>query len=49
VTVKTAQQLKALVRNLSKGNSIKAQEIMRSFATERFLERVWWSDKVSAT
>jgi len=40
VTVKTAQQLKALVRNLSKGNSIKAQEIMRSYATERFLERV---------
>jgi len=38
--IKTAQQLKALVRNLSTGDSAKAQEIMRSYATERFLERL---------
>ena len=38
--IETAQQLKALVRNLSKGDSAKAQVIMSSYATERFLERV---------
>lgn len=38
--IKTAQQLKGLVRNLSKGNSVKAQEIMTNYAMERLLERV---------
>lgn len=38
--IETAQQLKGLVRNLSKGNSAKAQMLMRAYATERFLERL---------
>ncbi|MDL2327281.1 nucleotidyl transferase AbiEii/AbiGii toxin family protein [Ruminococcaceae bacterium OttesenSCG-928-A11] len=38
--IHTSQQLKALVRNISKGDSIKAQIIMRSYAMERFLERL---------
>ena len=38
--IKTAQQLKALVRNRSKGDSAKAQEIMTIYALERFLERL---------
>lgn len=38
--IKTSQQLKALVRNLSGGNSAKAQVFMRSYAVERFLERL---------
>jgi hypothetical protein len=38
--ITTAQQLKALVRNLSKGDSVKAQMFMRSYAVERFLERL---------
>jgi len=38
--IKTAQQLKALVRNRSKGSSAKAQEIMIAYALERFLERL---------
>lgn len=38
--IHTAQQLKGLVRNLSKGDSAKAQTLMRSYATERFLERL---------
>ncbi len=40
MTPSTSQQLKALVRNLSKGDSTKAQVLMSSYATERFLERV---------
>ena len=40
MTIRTAQQLKGLVRNLSKGDSAKAQMLMRSYATERFLERL---------
>ena len=39
----TAQQLKGLVRNLAKGDSAKAQALMRSYATERFLERLSFS------
>ena len=42
--IKTAQQLKALVRNRSKGNSAKAQEIMTIYALERFLERLSLSE-----
>ena len=38
--ITSAQQLKAKVRNLSKGDSTKAQSIMRSFAVERFLDRL---------
>lgn len=38
--IRTAQQLKGLVRNLSKGDSAKAQMLMRAYATERFLERL---------
>lgn len=40
MTIRTAQQLKGLVRNISQGDSAKAQEVMTSYAIERFLERV---------
>lgn len=38
--IHTARQLKALVSNLSKGNSMKAQIIIRNYVMERFLERL---------
>ena len=38
--IKTARQLKDLVRNRSKGNSAQAQIIIRNYIMERFLERV---------
>ena len=38
--IKTARQLKALVQNRTKGNSGKAQLLIRNFMMERFLERV---------
>jgi predicted nucleotidyltransferase component of viral defense system len=38
--IHTSRQLKALVRNLSKGNSAKAQIIIRNYMMERFLERL---------
>ncbi|MGJ4851638.1 nucleotidyl transferase AbiEii/AbiGii toxin family protein [Bacillota bacterium Meth-B3] len=38
--IHTPRQLKALVRNLSKGNSAKAQMIIRTYVMERFLERL---------
>ena len=38
--IRTSRQLKALVRNLSKGNSAKAQIIIRHYIMERFLERL---------
>ncbi len=38
--IKTAMQLKDKVRNLSGGNSQKAQTLIRTFMMERFLERV---------
>lgn len=38
--IKTSTQLKALVRNRSNGNSVKAQLIIRNYIMERFLERV---------
>ena len=38
--IHTSTQLKALVRNLSKGNSAKAQTIIRNYIMERFLERL---------
>ena len=37
--IKTSTQLKALVRNQSKGNSTKAQIIIRNYIIERFLEK----------
>lgn len=38
--IRTAIQLKAKVRNLSGGDSTKAQTLIRNFIMERFLERV---------
>ena len=38
--IHTAMQLKALVRNISKGDSAKAQVIIRYYVMERFLERL---------
>lgn len=38
--IRTSRQLKALVRNMSKGDSIKAQIIIRNYVMERFLERL---------
>jgi predicted nucleotidyltransferase component of viral defense system len=38
--IRTSRQLKAFVRNLSKGDSTKAQTIIRNFVMERFLERL---------
>ena len=38
--IRTSRQLKALVRNLSKGDSTKALIIIRNYVMERFLERL---------
>lgn len=38
--IKTARQLKDLIRNLSKKNSANAQLLMRNYMMERFLERI---------
>ena len=38
--IRTATQLKAKVRNLSGGDSTKAQTLIRVFLMERFLERI---------
>ncbi len=38
--IKTAAQLKAKVRNLSGGDSTKAQALIRNFIMERFPERI---------
>ena len=38
--IETATQLKAKVRNLSSGDSKKAQTLIRNFIMERFLERI---------
>ena len=38
--IHTSRQLKALVRNISKGDSNKAQIVIRSYVMERFLERL---------
>jgi len=42
--IQTATQLKALIRNKSKGNSATAQTLIRSYFMERFLERVSLSE-----
>ncbi len=38
--IHTSRQLKALVRNLSKGDSMQAQILIRNYIMERFLERL---------
>ena len=38
--IHSSRQLKALVRNMSKGDSPKAQIIIRNYVMERFLERL---------
>ncbi len=38
--IKTSRQLKALIRNMSKSDSNKAQTLIRNYGMERFLERV---------
>lgn len=38
--IRTSRQLKALVRNMSGGDSKKAQIIIRNYVMERFLERL---------
>ena len=38
--IKTARQLKDLIRNLSKKNAADAQILMRNYMMERFLERI---------
>ena len=42
--IHTSTQIKALVRNESKGNSTKAQIMIRSYFMERFLERISLSE-----
>jgi hypothetical protein len=46
--IHTSRQLKALVRNMAKGDSNKAQVIIRNYAMERFLERLSLSRDLSA-
>ena len=41
--IKTARQLKDLIRNLSKKNAADAQILMRNYMMERFLERIFLS------
>ena len=38
--IKTAKQLKDLIRNLSKKKSVDVQILMRNYMMERFLERM---------
>lgn len=42
--IKTARQLKDLIRNLSKEKSADAQILMRNYMMERFLERMSLSE-----
>lgn len=42
--IRTATQLKAKVKNLSGGNSSKAQMLIRNYFMERFLERIAQSE-----
>lgn len=42
--IHTSRQLKALVRNKSKGDNAKAMTLIRNFAMERLLERISLSD-----
>ena len=43
--IKTARQLKDLIRNLSKDKSADAQILMRNYMMERFLERISLSER----
>lgn len=45
--IKTARQLKDLIRNLSSEKSADAQILMRNYMMERFLERISLSDAVA--
>ena len=38
--IRSSRQLKALVRNMSKGDNTKALTIIRNYVMERFLERL---------
>ena len=38
--IKSATQLKALIRNKAEGNSGRSQLLIRNYAMERFMERV---------
>lgn len=38
--IHTPNQLKAMVRNMSKGNSMQAQIVIRNYMMGRFLERL---------
>ena len=38
--IQTAERVKALIRNLAKGDSNKAQILLRNYGMERFLERI---------
>ena len=38
--IKTAKQLKDLIRNLSRKNAANAQNLLRTYMMERFLERI---------
>ena len=42
--IKTARQLKGLIRNLSRKKSADAQLLMRNYMMERFLERISLSE-----
>ena len=42
--IKTARQLKDLIRNLSKDKSADAQILMRNYMMERFLDRISLSE-----
>jgi predicted nucleotidyltransferase component of viral defense system len=42
--IRTSRQLKDLVRNMSKSDSVKAQIIIRNYVMERFLERISLSE-----
>ena len=42
--IKTARQLKDLIRNLSKDKAADAQILMRNYMMERFLERITLSE-----
>lgn len=38
--IRTSRQLKALIRNVTKGESVQAQILIRNYVMERFLERI---------
>ena len=46
--IKTARQLKDLIRNLSREKSADAQILMRNYMMERFLERISLSEYVGS-